>query len=171
MNRGTLRVALVVFGVVAVALIAAWRADSSEAVFGFLGVLVGAGVTIFIEQLRSAEARQDRRKEWKRQALNRLEAATQGLEYAFAPVGIWRANELEAGNGYPLMPYEDKRMSEFTHALLELRMADGTFIGDNLHQAAKAFRESTHAVATFELPDPTDPSAPWVLSASRPATS
>jgi len=167
MNRGTLRVALAVFGVLAVAIIAAWRTDSSEAVFGFLGVLVGAGVAIIIEQLRSLEARRDRRKEWRLQALTRLEAAYRKLEYAFAPVAIWRDNELEAGNGYPLMPDGDKRMSEFAHALLELRMAEGTFLGDNLLQAAKAFRESTHAVATFELPDPTDPSALAELNASH----
>jgi len=154
MNDGTtLRVALVVSGVVAVVALAVWGTDSSEAVFGFLGVLVGALLTVGVETLRSREARREGQRRWKLDALARFEKAADAVEDRFSAVMEWRENELRFGkHGYRQMPMTDQRMIDIQRALRALAFAEGEYLGADLHAAATKYRTLTFEMLTYEPP-------------------
>lgn len=121
----------------------------SEAVWGFLGVLVGAAVTIFVEQLRTERERQKRIGEWKLAALTKLGNATDELDRAAGVVFTIRLEDLNRNDRFRTVYQLRPEAHALGQAIRRHNLADGAYLGKGLHSAATAFREATAALAAF----------------------
>ena len=124
----------------------------TEAIFGFLGVLVGAGVTIAIEQLRVRAAGKQRRADWRREMLERLTDTIDRTEALAIDIMHWRETEYEAGNGLRALPKTDPRSSAFAEALRKVWIVSGPYLGDELHNSVSGYREKTSYMVSWVHP-------------------
>ena len=123
--------------------------SSAEAAWGFLGVLVGAGVTLFVEQVRTEAERQKGRSAWKLAALARLGEATDELERAFGGVLTVRLEDINRNDRFRTVHQLDPKVHALAQGLRQHTLVSGPYLGKDLSKAATTFRDATGALAVF----------------------
>ena len=131
----------------------------TDAGWAFVGVVVGAGVTILVEGLRQSDARRKRLSDWRRDALSRLAVATDELERTFGAVMARREDEVHRKKRFPQIHQLDPRMHAFAQGLRRHWLADASYLGDDLHETATAFRSASAELAQY-APDYLDADTP-----------
>lgn len=134
----------------------------TAAVWGFLGVLVGGSVTIFVEHMRTEGERRKRLAEWKLAALTKLGETTDELDRAAGVVMSIRLEDVNRNDRFRTVHQLAPQAHAFGQAMRRHTLSSGVYLGEGLSNAAKAFREGTAALTVFK--------SDWITDIDQPLT-
>jgi hypothetical protein len=123
--------------------------DLTEPVWAFLGVLVGAGVTLFAEESRREEERQKRTKEWKRDQLTRVQEAVDDVARTYGHLMAVRIDSINTSSTFPSLPPLSPETHDFGEALRRLNMVSAPYLSEDLQAKTTELRKATADLARY----------------------
>ncbi len=136
--------------------------EFTSAAWAFTGVMVGAGITVFVEQLRIGEARRRRHEDWKLENLAELRDATDELERSFGEILTVRLEDINRNDRFRTVHQLHPRTHAFMSAIRRHALLDGPYLGEDLHNLATSYRDATAGIAGWK-PE-------WIEDIDQPLT-